>query len=144
MKRVPAYQTCAVSMVSAMRAYIDGAASMVQQVWWNGRIIHEPHERTVGWKPPIEEDVHWRDAGCWHCKRHNPKKLVKPALLRELAKRVPLEYQVSIRIACNELSISATAKLSDENAAIADWLERLTPAQHHNYRATQNMSFYLP
>ena len=59
--------------------------------------------------------------------------MVKPARRRELAHRVKDEYCVSIRIACDVLSISATcfayqARLSDENAEIADWLLRLTTA----------------
>ena len=59
--------------------------------------------------------------------------MVKPARRRELAHRVKDEYGVSIRIACDVLSISATcyayqAQLSDKNAEIADWLLRLTTA----------------
>jgi len=46
---------------------------------------------------------------------------------------VQSEYGISVRLACSALSISATcyvyqAKLSDENAEIADWLLRLTAA----------------
>jgi putative transposase len=59
--------------------------------------------------------------------------VVNPARRRELAHRVKAEYCVSIRVACDVLSISATcyayqALLSDENAEIADWLLRLTTA----------------
>lgn len=61
------------------------------------------------------------------------EKIIKPAQRRDLAKSARTEYQVSIRIACDVLSISATcfayqAQLSDENAVIADWLLRLTTA----------------
>ena len=53
------------------------------------------------------------------------EKVIEPAQRRELAKTVRTEYQVSIRIACDVLSISATCfayqtQLSDENAVIAD------------------------
>ena len=56
---------------------------------------------------------------------------MKPAHRRELAHKVKMIYSVSIRVACNVLSISTTcyhyqAKLSDENEEIADWLLRLT------------------
>jgi len=59
--------------------------------------------------------------------------VVKPARRREIACRVRSEYCVSIRIACEVLSISSSCfsyqpKLSDENAEIADWLLRLTTA----------------
>ena len=57
--------------------------------------------------------------------------MVKPARRREIAHQVRLSHAVSIRIACDVLSISATcyayqAILSDENAEIADWLIRIT------------------
>jgi len=56
---------------------------------------------------------------------------VKPARRRELACRAKLTYGVSIRIACDVLSISTTCyfykpTLVDENAEIEDWLKRLT------------------
>ena len=59
--------------------------------------------------------------------------MVKPARRRELAHRVKDKYCVSIRVACDVLSISATcytyqARLSDDNDEIADWLLRLTTA----------------
>ncbi len=59
--------------------------------------------------------------------------MVKPARRRELARQVKAEYFVSIRIACEVLSISTCcynyqARLSNENAEIADWLLRLTTA----------------
>ncbi|MFT5810459.1 MAG: putative transposase [Rubritalea sp.] len=59
--------------------------------------------------------------------------MVKPARRREQAHRVKDEYCVSIRIACDVLSISATcfayqARLSDENVEIADCLLRLSRA----------------
>ena len=59
--------------------------------------------------------------------------MVKPARRRELACRAKLEYNISIRIACDVLSISSTCyfykpTLSDENAEIEDWLKRLTQA----------------
>jgi putative transposase len=58
---------------------------------------------------------------------------VKPARRRELACKAKLEYDVSIRIACDVLSISSTCYfyspiLSDENAEIEEWLMRLTQA----------------
>jgi len=56
---------------------------------------------------------------------------VKPARRRELACRAKLEYDISILIACDVLSISTTCyfyklTLLDENAEIEDWLTRLT------------------
>ena len=58
---------------------------------------------------------------------------MKPARRRELACRAKLTYGVSIRIACDVLSISTTCyfykpTLVDENAEIEDWLKRLTTA----------------
>jgi len=59
--------------------------------------------------------------------------VVKPARRRELAKKVKIDYAVSTRIACEVLTISPCcyryqARLSTENAEIADWLLRLTTA----------------
>ena len=60
--------------------------------------------------------------------------MVKPSRRREMAQRAVVEKRVSIRLACWMFSISETcyryqAKLSDENAEIADWLIRLTHNQ---------------
>ena len=56
---------------------------------------------------------------------------MKPARRRELAQRVYQQYDVSIRVACEVLSISQSTYhyqpvLSTENAEVADWLLRLT------------------
>jgi len=61
--------------------------------------------------------------------------VVKPSRRREMAQKAVSEKRVSIRLACWMFSISETcyryqAKLSSENAEIADWLIRLT----HNQR----------
>ena len=61
--------------------------------------------------------------------------MVKPSQRREMAQRAVREKTVSIRLACLVFSISETcyryqAKLSHQNAEIADWLIRLT----HNHR----------
>ena len=61
--------------------------------------------------------------------------MVKPSRRREMAQKAVSQKQVSIRLACWMFSISETcyryrAKLSSENAEIADWLIRLT----HNQR----------
>ena len=61
--------------------------------------------------------------------------MVKPSRRREMAQRAVSERTVSIRLACLIFGISETfyryqAKLSHENAEIADWLIRLT----HNHR----------
>ena len=61
--------------------------------------------------------------------------MVKPSQRREMAKHAVQEKNVSIRLACIAFVISETcyryqAKLSNENAEIADWLIRLT----HNQR----------
>ena len=61
--------------------------------------------------------------------------MVKPSQRREMALHAVQEKNVSIRLACIVFAISETcyryqAKLSSENAKIADWLIRLT----HNQR----------
>ncbi|WP_292752709.1 IS3 family transposase, partial [Methylophaga sp. UBA4204] len=60
-------------------------------------------------------------------------KLVKPSLRKEMAQQVVAKLGLSIRLACEIFGISETcyrhqAKLSNENAVIADWLLRLTTA----------------
>ena len=57
--------------------------------------------------------------------------MVKPSRRREMAKRAVEDKGISVRLSCWLFSISQTcyryqAKLSDENAQIADWLVRLT------------------
>ena len=57
--------------------------------------------------------------------------MVKPSRRKEMAQQARARYGVSIRVACLTFSISETcyryqAKLSSENAVIADWLLRLT------------------
>jgi putative transposase len=59
--------------------------------------------------------------------------VVKPAQRKVMALRGRTEFKVSIRLLCDVFSISETcyryeAKLSNENALIADWLLRLTQA----------------
>ena len=59
--------------------------------------------------------------------------MVKPSRRKEMAQRSVSQYPASIRLVCQVFSISETcyryqAKLSDENAEIADWLLRLTQA----------------
>jgi len=61
--------------------------------------------------------------------------VVRPSRRREMAIKVVAEQSVSIRLACETFGVSQTcyhyqAKLSDENAEVADWLIRLT----HNQR----------
>ena len=61
--------------------------------------------------------------------------MVRPSRRREMAQRAVVEKGISVTLACNALSISETcyrynAKLSSENAEIADLLIRLT----HNQR----------
>ena len=61
--------------------------------------------------------------------------MVRPSLRREMARKVVQARGVTIRLACQAFGISETcyrytAKLSAENAEIADWLIRLT----HNQR----------
>ena len=63
--------------------------------------------------------------------------MVKPSQRREMAQRAVSEKAVSIRLACLVFSISETcyryqAKLSHQNAEIADWLIRLTHS-HRNW-----------
>ncbi len=62
--------------------------------------------------------------------------MVKPARRRELAIRAVAERGLKIRTACQAFGISERcyrykAKLSDENAEIADWLIRLTQWQRN-------------
>ena len=57
--------------------------------------------------------------------------MVKPSRRKEMAQRAYQTHPVSIRICCEEFSVSETcyryqAELSTENAEIADWLLRLT------------------
>ena len=59
--------------------------------------------------------------------------MVKPSRRKEMAQQAVSERGVSIRLACVAFRISETcyrykAKLSDDNALIADWLLRLTTA----------------
>ncbi len=61
--------------------------------------------------------------------------MVKPSQRREMAQRAVSEKAISIRLACLVFSVSETcyryqAKLSHQNAEIADWLVRLI----HNHR----------
>ncbi len=56
---------------------------------------------------------------------------MRPAHRRELAQRVCTQFDVSIRLACEVVSISTSTfhyqpQLDSENAEIADWLLRLT------------------
>ncbi len=62
--------------------------------------------------------------------------MVTPSRRRELAQKAVMDYPISVRTACLIFSISETcyryiARLSDENAQIADWLLRLTSAQRN-------------
>ncbi len=57
--------------------------------------------------------------------------MVKPSLRKEMAQQVVAKLGLSIRLVCEIFGISETcyrhrAKLSNENAVIADWLLRLT------------------
>ena len=57
--------------------------------------------------------------------------MVKPSRRKEMALRARTQFDVSIRLVCEVFAISETcyryqAKLSTENALIADWLLRLT------------------
>lgn len=57
--------------------------------------------------------------------------MVKPSRRKEMAQRAVSERGISIRAACAAFAISETcyryqAKLSSDNALIADWLLRLT------------------
>ena len=57
--------------------------------------------------------------------------MVKPSRRRELAQKAVQSHSIAIKLACALFGISETcyryqAKLSDENALIADWLLRLT------------------
>ena len=59
--------------------------------------------------------------------------MVKPSRRKEMAQKAVKERGISIRLACRTFGISETcyryqAKLSDDNALIADWLLRLTTA----------------
>ena len=60
--------------------------------------------------------------------------MVKPPQRREMAKKAVGHTAASVRLACVAFVISETcyryqAKLSDENAEIADWLTWLTHNQ---------------
>ena len=69
-------------------------------------------------------------------KESHRKKVVTPSRRRDLAQKAVVDYRIPIRMACLLFSISETcyryaAKLSDENAQIADWLLRLTSNQRN-------------
>ena len=62
--------------------------------------------------------------------------MVKASLRREMAKKALIECALNIRESCRVFGISETcyryeAKLSDENAEIANWLLRLTSWQRN-------------
>lgn len=62
--------------------------------------------------------------------------MVTPAHRRDIAKHIQSEFSVSIRVACDVLTISESCfryqiHLSTENAQIADWLLRLTTTHKH-------------
>lgn len=64
------------------------------------------------------------------------KKVVTPSRRREMAHKAVAEKAISIRMACCAFGISETcfryqARLSTENAVIADWLLRLTQRQRN-------------
>ena len=57
--------------------------------------------------------------------------MVRPSQRKEMAQKAIAQFGVSIRVACRAMSVSEScyrykAKLSGENAIIADWLLRLT------------------
>ncbi len=57
--------------------------------------------------------------------------MVKPSLRKEMAQCIVKDRRLSIRLVCQALSVSEScyryqAKLSHENAVIADWLLRLS------------------
>ena len=57
--------------------------------------------------------------------------MVKPSRRKEMAIRAKAQFDTSIRLVCEVFAISETcyryqAKLSTDNAIIADWLLRLT------------------
>ena len=62
--------------------------------------------------------------------------MVKPSQRREMASWAVNHRMSSVRLACDIFSISENcyryqAKLSNENAKIANWLERLTQNQRN-------------
>lgn len=62
--------------------------------------------------------------------------MVKPSRLKEVAKNAVIHKGVTVKLACAAVGISETcyryqAKLSSENAEIADWLIRLTTNQRN-------------
>ena len=62
--------------------------------------------------------------------------MIKPSLLREVARQAVQQRCVSIRLACCAVGISETCyryqpRLSSEHAEIADWLMHLTHTDRH-------------
>ncbi len=62
--------------------------------------------------------------------------MVTPSRRRELAQKAVHDKDISIRLSCELFSLSETCyrynpKLNDENAMIADWLERLAQSQRN-------------
>ena len=71
--------------------------------------------------------------------------MVRPSQRKEMAQRAVTENRVSIRVACLAFAISEscyryTAKLSDENAEIADWLIRFTNNQKMRISRMRNIA----
>ena len=64
------------------------------------------------------------------------KKIARPSRRREVAKELVAKKGITVRLACNIMSISENcyryeARLNSENAEIADWLIRLTDARRN-------------
>ena len=62
------------------------------------------------------------------------KKVLRPSLRKEMAKRAIKDHRVTVRLACQAFKISETCyrydpRLSSENELIADWLLRIIVPQ---------------
>lgn len=110
---------------------------MALEVRWHGCVHDGPLEGVGGRKPSAQENVCRRAIEGGHPEGGHRKKVVKPSRRREMAQKAVMDKGISIRLSCWMFSISETcyryqAKLSHENAEIADWLVRLTD-NHRNW-----------
>src|ERR1700693_4308353 len=109
---------------------------MAQQIWGHGCVDDVSDEGTRRREPPAQKNVRRRKIEGGDGDGGHAKKVVRPSLRREMAKKAVQQYGCSIRLACAAFAISVVcyryhAKLSSENAVIADWLVRLTNNQRN-------------
>lgn len=106
---------------------------MASQIWWYGCLDDIAAQGARRWKQGFKKDVCWVKVEIGIVSGSTWKKVVKPLQRRALAKEAVSVKAMSIRLACETFGISEScyryqAKLTEENAVIAEWLIKLT---HH-------------